>query len=191
VLFLFSKRTGQHLVEVYKVYYKASKKTDNKRRLSFSFWQGWLFYSSILSALCGIFLAMDGNNPLFIHYNRALARLFWNSAEIPASVEPFRDFIWGPLGGTMACCYILLAYIARFPFGKKELWARNAIIAGFSAWVVLDSVLCLSYGVYFQVYIINAFSVLVKALPLIFTWREFKNKNREVKDPPLFPFFKN
>ena len=141
---------------------------------SFIFWQRWLFFSSILFATFGIVFAVYGNNPFFMPYNKALAHVFWSSENIPAETEPFRAFIWGPLGGTIACCYILLAFIAWFPFRRKERWARNAIMVAFGVWVLFDSALCLYYGVFFQIYIINAFSILVKALPIIFTWKEFK-----------------
>jgi hypothetical protein len=143
-------------------------------RGSFLFWQRWLFYTSLLFALFGITFAIYGDNPLFMPYNRALAQIFWQSSEIPAEVAPFRAFIWGPLGGTIACCYLLLAYIARYPFRRKESWARNAIIVAFGTWIILDSAVSLNYGVYYQVYIINAFSFLIKALPLIFTWKDFQ-----------------
>jgi len=141
---------------------------------SFVFWQRWLFYSSLLFALFGIVFAVYGNNPFFLPYNKALAHIFWMSENMPVDVEPFKTFIWGPLGATIACCYILLAFIAWFPFKRKELWARNAIIVAFGVWVVLDSAVCFYYGVYYQIYIINAFSVLIKGLPIIFTWKEFK-----------------
>jgi len=143
-------------------------------RKSFIFWQQWLFYSSLSFALFGIVFAVYGNNPFFMPYNNALAHIFWMKDSIPDEIAPFRAFIWAPLGGTIACCYALLAFIAWFPFRRKERWARNAIIVAFGVWVLLDSAVCLYYGVYFQIYIINAFSVLVKALPIIFTWHEFK-----------------
>ncbi len=140
---------------------------------SFIFWQRWLFYSSLLFAVFGIVFAVYGNNPFFMPYNKALARIFWGSENIPSETEPFRAFIWGPLGATIACCYILLAFIARFPFKEKERWARNAIMTAFGVWVILDSAVCLQHGVYFQIYIINFFSIIVKALPIIFTWKDF------------------
>jgi len=141
---------------------------------SFIFWQRWLFYSSLLFALFGIVFALYGNNSFFMPYNKALAHVFWMSQNIPNETEPFRSFIWGPLGGTIACCYILLAFIAWYPFRRKELWARNAILVAFGVWIVLDSAVCIYYGVYFQIFIINTFSLLIKALPIIFTWKEFK-----------------
>jgi hypothetical protein len=124
--------------------------------------------------MLGVAFAVYGSNPLFLPYNNALAQIFGFVKSMPASIEPFRAFICGPLGATITCCYILLAFIAWYPFQHKERWARNAIMAAFGVWVVIDSAICLNYGVYFQIYLINIFSILIKALPLIFTWKEFK-----------------
>ncbi len=109
-------------------------------------------------------------------YNRALAFLFWHQQNIPVDTASFRAFIWAPLGGTIACCYILLAFIAKYPFKNKEIWARNAVMAAFGTWIILDSAVCIYYGVYFQVYFINAFSLLQKVLPIAFTWKDFKQQ---------------
>ena len=146
---------------------------------SFIFWQRWLFYSSIIFAMFGIAFAVYGSNPLFLPYNNALARIFGFGETMPASIEPFRAFIWGPIGATIASSYILLAFIAWYPFKRKERWARNAIMVAFGVWVVLDSAVSFNYGVYFQIYLINGFSILIKALPLIFTWKDFQKKVRE------------
>jgi hypothetical protein len=143
---------------------------------SFIFWQRWLLYTSILFAVSWIFFALYWANPLLEPYNRAIALLFWHSPNMPQEVLPFLKFILGPLGGSIACVYILLAYLAAYPFKKKEIWSRNAIIFAFSIWLIMDSSLCLYYGAYFQVYFINTFSFLQKALPLIFTWKEFEKK---------------
>ena len=140
---------------------------------SFLFWQRWLFYTSLLFAFFGIVFAFYGKNLLFLPYDKMLARVFWNSDQFPSAAEPFRSFIYGPLGGTMACCYVLLAFIARYPFKNRQRWARNAIVTAFSIWVIIDSSICVYFGVYPQVYIINTFSIIVKALPIICTWKYF------------------
>jgi len=77
------------------------------------------------------------------------------------------------LEGTVARCYILLAFIAYYPFLKKEKWAWYAVLLSFGTWILIDTTACIYYGVYFQGYIINALSFLVKALPLFFTWKYF------------------
>jgi hypothetical protein len=146
---------------------------------SFIFWQRWLFYSCLIFALFGIIFAIDGNIFLFAPYNHALAEILWETPEIPKEAESLRAFIWGSLGGTIACCYILTAFIAYYPFRRKEAWSRNAIIFAFGVWIILDSLVCIYYGVYFQIYIINAFSFLQKALPIIFTWKNFKSNRTE------------
>ena len=141
---------------------------------TFIFWQRWLFFSSLGFALFGITFSLYGNNPLFQPYNKAVAELFFQSQHFPEKTETFRTFIWAPLGGTIACCYILLAFIAWYPFKRKETWARNAIIVAFGTWILLDTSVSIYYGAYFQAFIINGFSFLQKGLPILFTWKYFK-----------------
>lgn len=144
---------------------------------SFLFWQRWLFYSSILFALAGILFAFFGTSSLFSSYNKMLANIFWNQPHTPYEIERFSNFMYKPFGGTIACCYILLAFIAYHPFKEKQVWARNAIIIGFSCWVIIDSIGCIYAKIYPQIYLINAFSIIIKALPIIFTWRSFSHNN--------------
>jgi hypothetical protein len=139
----------------------------------FIFWQRWLFITSILFAAFGVVFALYGDNPLFQPYNHQLAKTFFGTDEFPKYAGPFCAFVYGPVGGCIACCYILLAYIAWYPFRQKERWAWWATVFAFSAWAILDSTAAIRYGLYFHVYIINVFSILVKALPLAFTWRYF------------------
>ena len=119
---------------------------------SFIFWQRWLFYSSLLFALFGIVIAIYGNNFFFMPYNKALAHIFGFGENIPTELELFKAFIWGPLGGTIACCYILLAFIAWFPFRKKERWAQNAIIVARSMVIIGFGCLCLLWCLFSDIY---------------------------------------
>jgi hypothetical protein len=143
---------------------------------TFIFWQNWLYYTSLIFAIAGVVFAFLGNNFLFQPYNSMLAKIFWHNSEFPQDADKFRAFIYAPLGGTISCCYILLAFIARYPFKNKERWARNAIILAFGIWVIIDSVVCIYFGVYPQVYLINVFSITIKALPIIFTWKYFPGR---------------
>ena len=146
----------------------------HSKHSSFLFWQRWLFYTSLLFACAGITFAFFGGSLLFEPYTKMLAKVLWHSSQFPAEVEPFRAFIYGPFGGTIACCYILLAFIAKYPFKEKLPWARNAIIIAFGFWAIIDSSVCLYFSAFPQIYIINAFSIFIKALPIIFTWKDFK-----------------
>jgi hypothetical protein len=146
------------------------------KRSNFIFWQKWLFYSSLFFALAGIGFAFFGKSFLFQPYEQMLASAFWKSKVFPPDAEIFRAFIYIPFGGTISCCYILLAFIAYYPFKEKKIWARNAIIVAYGVWVIIDSGACIYFGIFGQIYIINAFSIITKALPIIFTWRDFKTQ---------------
>lgn len=150
-------------------------KQNSPSNTSFIFWQNWLFYSSLVIAFAGIIFALFGSSSLFVPYHNVLARALWHQQNIPSEVMPFFGFVCGPAGATIACCYLLLAYIARYPFKRKERWARNSIILAFGAWFIFDSAVSIYYGVYFQVVILNGLSFFQKALPLIFTWKHFKS----------------
>ena len=140
----------------------------------FRFWQQWLFYSSLLFALFGLVLALYGNNPLFAPYHRMLARIFFDEETFPIPAHELYTFIMGPMGATITGFYLLLAYIARYPFKRKERWARSAIIVAFGTWFILDAIVSVYYGVLFQALGLHLLvSVPQKALPLVFTWRDF------------------
>lgn len=140
----------------------------------FIFWQRWLVYTSLFMAVMAVAYAVFPDARLFAPYNRAISQALYQRDALPAEALPFRNFIYGPLGGTMACLYMLLAFIAQYAFKRKERWARNAILFSFGAWTVIDSVICLYHGAHLQVWLVNALSLLQKALPLIFTWKEFE-----------------
>jgi hypothetical protein len=144
----------------------------------FHFWQQWLFYSSLLFALFGLVLAFYGNNPLFEPYHRMLASIFFQQQSLPEDTRLLYTFVMGPMGATIAVTYLLLAYIAHYPFRRKEKWARNAIVVAFSVWFITDTIVSMHYGVYFQALVLHLLiSVPQKALPLIFTWKEFEKDN--------------
>lgn len=140
----------------------------------FCFWQKWLFYSSVIYVIAGLTFAVLGKFFPFLPYDAMVANALWGSSDFSVEAETFRAFIYIPFGGTIACCYTLLAFIAWYPFKEKKKWARTAIIAAFTLWVLVDSAGCWYFKVYPQIYLINLFSILTKALPIIFTWKDFK-----------------
>jgi hypothetical protein len=153
-------------------------KGQAKGEKRFLFWQKWLFYTSLLFALFGLVLAFFGNNPLFEPYHSMLASIFFQQESLPENTRLLYTFVMGPMGATIAVTYILLAYIAQYPFRRREKWARNAIIVGFSVWFITDAIVSIYYGVYFQVLVLHLLiSLPQKALPLVFTWKEFEKDN--------------
>lgn len=149
----------------------------NRNEKKFRFWQQWLFYSSLFFAAFGVVLAFFGYNPLFEPYHRMLATIFFGMDSLPGNTHRLYTFIMGPMGANIAGFYLLLVFIARYPFKRKERWARNAIIVAFGAWFIIDAIVSFYYGVLFQVLVLHLLvSIPQKALPLIFTWKAFEKK---------------
>ena len=140
----------------------------------FRFWQLWLFYTSLLFALFGILFALYGNNYFFRFYNYALSQTFFNKPELSKQTDQFRAFIWGPLGGTIACCYLLLAFIAYYPFKRKEKWAYYSVCVAFGTWIIIDSAVCFLLPCIFSgLFNQCIFQFIIKMRPLIFTRKYF------------------
>lgn len=140
---------------------------------NFLFWQKWLLYSSLLIALSGITITLGDTNPFLEEYERLLTRNLFKDSHLGSDGAIVLQFLRGPFGATICCAYLLLSCIAAGPFKRKERWSRNAIAITFGIWFILDTVFCISYNMYFQAFVLNGISLLQKALPLIFTWKEF------------------
>jgi hypothetical protein len=169
VLFLFAKGSGFDIIQMGRMM-KGLRKNGTRDRNPFLFWQRWLLVSGLLFAAGSVALAII-NDEYISWYNQKLIAVFGLQKATEESTRLI-SFLRGPMGGTMACCYILLSYIAAFPFQNKETWARDAIVVGFGFWMLLDTAACLYYSMYLQV-VVNVISLLVKALPLVFTWKYF------------------
>jgi hypothetical protein len=141
----------------------------------FDFWQKWLYFSSLLIAAGVLFFFILFPRIVYEPYARHVIKSLQLQNETPDTLMRAMLFIRGPFGSTMICCYLLLAWIASHAFKRKDVWARNAIAGAFGVWFIIDSVFCLYYGIWFQLYIINLLSFLQKALPLGFTWKYFKS----------------
>ncbi|HLO60856.1 MAG TPA: hypothetical protein VK179_19050 [Bacteroidales bacterium] len=141
----------------------------------FDFWQKWLYYSSLLIAAGVLFIFILFPGLLYIPYVRFLAESLQLPYDAQEAAMNFMLFFRGPFGATLICAYLMLAWISSHAFKRKDAWARNAIAGAFSVWFIIDSLFCMYYGIWFQLYAINLLSFLQKALPLGFTWKYFKS----------------
>jgi len=141
---------------------------------NFNFWQKWLYYTSIFFAFVGIAVALFNNSILFDLWNHYLKIWLSIEGEFPANLLKFKAFILAPLGGTIAGSYVLMAFIAKYPFQNREKWAWQAATFSLLTWFVIDSSLCLYHGAYFNIVLINLFTLVVQGLPLVFTRKYFE-----------------
>ena len=142
---------------------------------AFSFWDRWLLAVSLLLTLFGLALAFLNQTPLFdALFNNRINPVFWPSTEVTQEIATFQQWAYGVLGATVAGWGIVVAFVARYPFLKRERWAWNALAVGITLWFIIDT----SLSLYFKAVFNAAFNTLVFFLvwiPLLFTRKEFRS----------------
>jgi hypothetical protein len=138
----------------------------------FSFWQTWLWVLSVVIAMLGVALALWGGTPLFDWMNNLINPIFWGTQLPGVEASAFRQWMYAVLGAVMAGWGIFLAFIARYPFARRERWAWDCTIIGLLVWFLIDTSASLYFKVYFNV-IGNTGLLVLALLPLIFTRKQF------------------
>ncbi len=142
---------------------------------SFSFWQKWLFSVAIIVIIFGLALAFFNQTALFdTLFNNQINPVFWSASQVNANTSAFQGWIYGVLGSTVAGWGVLIAFIAYYPFKRKEKWAWNCLAVGVGLWFVADTAISLCSRVYFNA-LFNTMLLVLIALPLIFTRRSFSD----------------
>ncbi len=146
-----------------------------KEQQQFNFWHKWLIYACVLFGAIGILIALWPDNPMLYLWNKYFGVVFGNNGQLSAQANEVKHFMAGPLGGTILGSYILCFFVARYPFAERKTWAWKAIAISLLAWFILDSTISTMHGAYFNVYLINLFTLFVQGLPLIMLRKYFFN----------------
>jgi len=139
--------------------------------MSFKFWQKWLLVSGIIISIFGISMVLNINSEGF---NSHINPVFWGNETPNIQVKDFQQWIYGVLGATMVGWGIFIAFIAAFPFKKREKWSRNCITIGILSWYILDTFISLKANVKFNA-IGNTILAIIILMPIFFTFTKFKN----------------
>jgi len=140
----------------------------------FLFWQRWLFIFSLLVIVFGLGMALLNRTPLFALFDRQVNPVFWGrDLLLSPGVDAFQGWSYGVWGATMAGWGVFLAFVTRYPFRNRERWAWQCLALGLSLWYVTDTAISLSCGVVFNA-LFNTGILIMAALPLFFTRREFR-----------------
>jgi uncharacterized membrane protein len=142
----------------------------------FNFWRIWLFIVAIIIAVFGVLMAFLNQTAVFSTFNREINVVFWPNGEIGRGLTEFQNWVYGVWGATVASMGIFAAYVAHYPFARREKWARQCLAAGTVVWYVLDTYISLASGVIFNA-LFNTVIFLLIAVPLGFTWKEFEAAN--------------
>ncbi|MGQ9655787.1 MAG: hypothetical protein ACUVXD_17135 [Thermodesulfobacteriota bacterium] len=138
----------------------------------FLFWQRGLLGLGIGISLFGLWMALLSGTHLFAFFHRQIDPAFWGVSPVDVAARQFQQWIYGAWGATIAGWGIVLIYIVRYPFRKKESWAWKGLVYALLVWYVLDTSLSVLYRVYFNV-ALNTGLLVLAAVPLVFTRKEF------------------
>ena len=141
---------------------------------SAEFWNRWLLFAGWLLVVFGLLLAFLNQTQLFdVAFNRQIDPVFWPAGVAAESIDSFQSWIYGVLGATVSGWGVFIVFLARYPFTKRERWARNCIAAGITLWYIADTSISLYFGVTFNAVVNTVLAGLVYT-PLLETRQEFK-----------------
>ena len=144
----------------------------------FSFWQKWLFLVSLIITIFGILLALFNQTSIFnFLFNNQINSSFWNTDSNTPEIINFQNWIYGVLGATVAGWGIFMAFIAYYPFQKREKWSWNCLVCGMIVWFILDTSISIIFKVFFNA-CFNSLVLILVILPLIFTRKDFNNRGK-------------
>jgi len=142
----------------------------------FNFWKVWLFVVAMVIVFFGVLMAFLNQTAVFAVFNHEINVVFWPTGEIGRGLPEFQSWVYGVWGATVAGMGVFAAYVARYPFARRERWARQCLAAGTVVWFVLDTFISLAFGVVFNA-LFNTLVFLLIVTPLVFTWRDFETAN--------------
>lgn len=141
----------------------------------FIFWQKWLTWANVLTLLVGLLVAFAGNSIFFAIHNNYSQELFFPQTGWPEDILPFKNWLFGIIGGTIVGFHLLMIMISEYAFKKKEKWAYQALWLGLLSWFMIDSSISVYYGAIHNLVMINLVALFIIALPLVMTRKAFMN----------------
>lgn len=143
---------------------------------NFNFWQKWLLTVSIFLTIVGVFIAVGSNTALFEVHTAAISETFFQG-DLSEEANELRSFLFAPMGGTIAGYFLMQSFIVWRPFYKREVWSWHAIFWALLLWFFVDSGMSIFHGAFFNVWMVNIWTLFLVGLPLWMTRSEFRKKN--------------
>jgi len=140
---------------------------------AFPFWYKWLLVMTVIIMAFGFGMAFFNQTALFDSvFNVLVDSSFWGTESPPNGIFQFQSWIYGVLGATMGGWGIVLIYITKNAFFKREKWAWKAVAIALITWYLVDSAISLYFGVIFNA-IFNSIIFILVLLPLVMTRKHF------------------
>ena len=144
----------------------------------FKFWQKWLLVVSLSIVILGLFIALFNFTLIFNYvFHRQINPIFWKEKILLKSTIEFQSWIYGVLGATVSGWGVIMLFIAKYPFKKKQKWSWLAIASSTGVWFIVDTSISIYFNVYFNA-LFNTILFLVICLPLLFTIKYFFSEKK-------------
>ncbi|MCU0336591.1 MAG: hypothetical protein MUF12_01910 [Sediminibacterium sp.] len=143
---------------------------------TFGFWQKWLTWANVITLLIGLLVAFVGNSSVFELHNTYTQKVFFQGTMLTNDILHFKNWLFGIIGGTIVGFHVLMIAISENAFKKQEKWAYYSLWIGLLSWFFIDSSISIFYGAIHNVFIINIPALLIIGLPLVMTFKDFRNR---------------
>lgn len=140
---------------------------------AFVFWRRYLLVMTAVFALQGVSWMAFGSFDPFGIYSRLMARALLDAPVLTPEADAVFSFAVVPLGATTAGFFVLVHFLVRFGFARRERWSYDAVVAGVLVWFALDSTISVHHGAWFNVGLVNVPCLVVLGVPLWFLRRHF------------------
>jgi hypothetical protein len=119
-------------------------------------------------ALVGCVLALGNTTALFAVYHQAVADAWFRGSRDPDALTWMR-FTYGIIGATFAGHFVMLALALRCARGQR--WVLQATATSMLAWFAVDATGSALHGAWFNVWLVDAPSLLAVLAPCALAWR--------------------
>lgn len=140
---------------------------------TFKFWTQWLIIANIMTIIVGLLAAFAGNSIFFESYNTQTEAVFFEGQILSSETLALKNWLFGIIGGSIVGFHLLMIFIIKNAFAKREKWAYNALWIGLLSWFIIDSSITTHYKAYHNLYLINFVALILIGLPLVMTRRYF------------------
>ncbi len=111
-------------------------------------WDVWLTGLTAGVALAGFLLAaFPASGPVNALVNSYTDPVFWPAGDPTPSMVAYRSWVFGVTGAVMGGWGMLMVWVVRGPFLRRERWAWLAMAVPLSCWYVVDTLASLAHGV--------------------------------------------
>jgi hypothetical protein len=137
---------------------------DQARR---GIWDMWLTALAAGVALAGFLLAFfPASVPVNALINRYADPVFWPEGGLTPSILAYRSWVFGVTGAVMGGWGMLMVWVVRGPFRRRERWAWASLALPLACWYLVDTASSLAHGVVSNA-ILNTGLLVLFAPPLI------------------------